>query len=514
MKDDDYRFWSQTAQDIMTTPAKFVYTDETIEKTKQSLTKYGINALIVLNKKKNLAGIITRQTIDKAISHEMGSAKVGDYIDEEPFYVTAETPLDSIKKIILDIDQRLLPVVEDKKVVGVITRTELLSMFYQYQMGRDHPNIPENQAIIPYKKNIKHLLEKRLPEKIKVILTKIGKVGDKLHFNVYVIGGFVRDLILDKENYDVDIVSEKNGILFAEYLADEMGGQLKTYNKFGTATVIFSENFKIDISTARTEHYVHPGALPTVEMSSIKQDLYRRDFTINALAIALNERTYGTLLDFFGGQRDINNGIIKVLHSFSFVEDPTRIFRAIRLEQRYGFNIGKHTLTLINNAVGMNFLDSLSGTRLLTELRLIFEESDPLSPIKRMAGLNVLRVIHPKIQLNDDTLGLLENIKNVFMQYKSMFQHKKYLVWLVYLLGIIDQLTIEEIDEVCKRLLLAKKYARILKEGWSSSRQVQEYLGKNSEVKKNDVLMLMHHLSSETILFIIAKTKIKIKLEL
>ena len=178
-------------------------------------------------------------------------------------------------------------------------------------------------------------MAERLPKDVLHLLRQVGEVAERLHFTAYAVGGFIRDLLLSRHNLDIDIVIEGDGIRFARpwHPADA-----RSHREFGTAVVIFPDGFKIDVATARLEYYEYPAALPTVELSSLKLDLYRRDFTINTLAVKLNPGEFGILLDFFGAQRDVKEGRLRVLHNLSFVEDPTRIFRALRFEQRFGFS--------------------------------------------------------------------------------------------------------------------------------------------------------------------------------
>ena len=188
-----------------------------------------------------------------------------------------------------------------------------------------------------------------------------------MDFHAYLVGGFVRDLILRNDNLDVDVVIEGDAIAFAREMSKRLL-KISVHKEFGTAKVLFPDGFKVDVATASLEYYKAPAALPIVEHSSLKLDLYRRDFTINTLAISLNTNTFGELIDFFGAQLDIKEKSIRVLHSLSFVEDPTRVFRAVRFEQRFGFQIGKFTLNLIKNAVKMGFLTKIKGARLWREL--------------------------------------------------------------------------------------------------------------------------------------------------
>ena len=189
-------------------------------------------------------------------------------------------------------------------------------------------------------------MKERLSRRIIDILKAIGENANKLGYDAYVVGGFVRDLFLYRSNEDMDIVIEGDGIAFAKRYAEAVHARIHAYDKFGTAVIIFPDGFKIDVASARLEYYKFPAALPTVQMSSIKLDLFRRDFTVNTLAIQLNPAKFGVLIDFFAAQRDIKEKTIRVLHNLSFVEDPTRVFRAIRFEQRFGFSFAVDTALL------------------------------------------------------------------------------------------------------------------------------------------------------------------------
>ena len=183
-------------------------------------------------------------------------------------------------------------------------------------------------------------MKERLPKRVFSKLEQAGELADHMGVSAFVVGGFVRDLLLGIENLDLDLVIEGDGIAFARALGRREKARVKVHERFGTAVVMFPEGFKLDVATARTEYYEYPAALPTVEPSSIKKDLYRRDFTINTMAVRLNKGEFGALIDFYGGRRDLKEKTIRVLHSLSFIEDPTRVFRAIRFEQRFGFHLG------------------------------------------------------------------------------------------------------------------------------------------------------------------------------
>ena len=262
------------------------------------------------------------------------------------------------------------------------------------------------------------------------------------------VGGFVRDLFIRQDNLDVDLVIEGDGIAFARTFAARYGARARVFQKFKTAVIIFPDDFKIDVATARTEYYDSPGALPIVEYSSIKMDLYRRDFTINTLAVNLNPEEFGMLLDFFGAHRDLKERCISVLHNLSFVEDPTRVFRAIRFEQRFGFRISKLTINLIHNAVKNNFFDRLSGVRLFHELELILHEENPIPAIARLAELDLLKAIHPRLWFDEGTRNMLERVQAVLSWMDLSYLEEKYERWLVYFLGLVEPLNTDEIKDL------------------------------------------------------------------
>jgi len=228
-----------------------------------------------------------------------------------------------------------------------------------------------------------------LPKTVLDILRLAGSIGDYGQVPVFCAGGFVRDVLLMVNNLDIDLVVEGNGPGFAKELSDKLRGTLVLYKRFGTATVTTKDNLRIDVATARTEYYQSPGVLPRVSFSSMIDDLQRRDFTINAMAFSLNSESYGRLMDLFNGQRDLKNMIIRVLHDKSFIDDPTRIYRAIRFEQRYNFAISDDTERLIRDAVGLGMLEKIDGYRLKKEIELARSErlsSRVFARIKQLTG--------------------------------------------------------------------------------------------------------------------------------
>ncbi len=372
------------ARELMSFPVKTIPTKETIEHAGELLTRYNINVLPVLDDGR-VAGLITRQVIEKAAFHGFKDSPVGDYMTTEFAVVNPQTPLTKIQDLVVGNNQRFLPVLEKGRLVGAITRTDLLR-WLSARSNQATPSLAESDffASEPRKRAILKIMEERLPPAVMQLLKNIGRKAGDMGLQAYAVGGFVRDLLLRNENFDIDVVVEGDGIRLARALAEEGKGELRVHRRFGTATLRLSDRYRLDLATARLEYYEHPGALPQVEHSSIKLDLYRRDFTVNALAIHLHPDHFGELIDFFGGQKDLKERVIRVLHNLSFVEDPTRVFRALRFEQRIGFQIARQTHMLMENAARMELFGRLSGRRLFRELVLCLSEEKPLPVLKRL----------------------------------------------------------------------------------------------------------------------------------
>jgi tRNA nucleotidyltransferase (CCA-adding enzyme) len=492
------------AASIMTSPVITMPTATKISEARELLTRYNVNAMPVMADGRML-GIISRRIVEQALYHELGDVPVTDYMHTEFMRAAPETPLADIQEYFVGQNRRFVPIFDGGELVGAVTRTDLLRFMYTgealYDLARE--------AIPVRRKEAERLIKKQLAPRIARILKDLGNTGEELTLPVYAVGGFVRDLLLGLENIDIDVTVEGDGILFAETFAGRFGGRVKSHQKFGTAVIVLPDGFKIDVASTRLEYYSSPGALPTVERSSLKVDLYRRDFTINTLAIRLNTSEFGLLIDFYGGQRDIQERVIRVLHNLSFVEDPTRVFRAIRFEQRLGFHIAKHTEDLIKNAVKMNFLDKLGGKRLLTELVHILRERDPLRAVERLAELGLLRFIHPDLHLTSAIRKFLDEVQQIVSWFDLLFLERKYEKWAVYFLALCDQLSGTKFRDTCTRLSISEHYREKLCEmrelGLDALQTMRRRVARRGVAERSEIYSWLRDLPVEVLLYMMAK---------
>jgi len=499
------------AQDVMTQPVKTIGVDTTITEAGQRMTTYGSNVFPILDEKDRYVGLVSRELIQKALFHRLGKMAVREIMQTDAYAATPETPFHDIEVTMIERNQRFVPVVKGAKVIGVITRTDLLRTLHDdvlktARMRTIHPATPEGVVGGPHR-NVKGLLRSRLPHHLVTLLEEAGQLADRCDVSLFVVGGCVRDLLLGIENLDLDLVVEGDGIAFARKLGEMMQARVKVHERFGTAIVLLPDGFKLDVATARTEYYEYPTALPTVEQSSIKKDLYRRDFTINALAVRLNGKGFGDVLDFYGGQRDLNDKVVRVLHGLSFVEDPTRVFRAIRFETRFGFHLGRDTVALIDGAVKMNLFHRLSGHRLLEELKLLLGEREQKQSVKRLADLGLLRFIHPKLEWSNRLEALLGAIEQAVDWYRLLYLDRTMEVWLVYMMGLLEVLPERAVTEVLKRFPLSEPEANKLKATRIICHAVIRQLGKRPPLKPAETYRLLSGLSDETLLGLMAKSK-------
>lgn len=498
-------------KDIMSAPAIVLEQDSSIIHAVELMNRFGFKALPVVEKDSmRCAGVLDLAIAVRAVAHDLGNMAVDEYMQRDCSIVHPNSDLYPVIEIIIGQHQRLAPVVDNGSIVGVISRTDLINTLIE-----EPARIPE--TLLPEKgreRNIRTLLKERLPKRHYDLLQQAGQLGQELGTTVYVVGGFVRDILLRRPNLDIDLVVEGDGITYAKKLAEALGGRVRPHYKFKTAVVILRHEpgeveQHIDVATARLEYYEYPAAMPTVELSSIKMDLFRRDFTINALAVQLNPGHFGRLVDFFGAQRDIKEKALRVLHSLSFVEDPTRMLRAVRFEQRFDFKIGAQTLRLIKNALQLDLLQRLSGSRLFNEFKLILEEGHPLSCLRSMNRLELLTAIHSKLKLTPTHESLLGELERVLSWYKLLYVEPQPVNWIAYLLALTSGWSDEEAESLAQRLNFSRKLERDFLSlrllVFEANEQVLHWNARNGTLSQ--LFFLLEPIRLEGVLYIMARCK-------
>lgn len=486
----------KVASDIMTSPVISIQCDASIEETDVAMTRYSVNVLPVVDGERYV-GLISREVVGKALFYGFGKSKAIEFATTDAVTVSPHVPIREVQTTMIEHNQRFMPVIEDGRIVGAITTTDLLRTLYEEFLR------PRKKEKPTAGKNVSAWLKERFPSEIYNLLKLSGEVAEEAGFNAYLVGGSVRDLLRGEKNLDIDIVIEGDGISFAKAFGKRLNAKVKTYQKFATAKII-TDKLMLDVATARTEYYESPAASPKVETSSIKKDLYRRDFTINALAIKLNPGDFGLLIDFFGGEHDLREKTIRVLHNLSFVEDPTRAFRAVRFSERFGFKISKHTENLIKLAIKMNLFERLSGTRLYEELLLSFNETDPLKTLKRLSDFGLLSVIHPSLIFNDELEVIFKSMIETISWFNLLFLEEKPDSEILYLMALVSQLKDEEVKATIKRLSLPPKVSEIIIGGISDARDLLRRLPVEDPA---EIYNLLNRVKLETVLFAMATSK-------
>ena len=317
------------------------------------------------------------------------------------------------------------------------------------------------------------------------VLDKIIAITSEKKIKCYLVGGAVRDIILGKTPKDLDFVVDKKAENISSEIALELNGEVLSNSEFGTSKLSVKKSI-YDIANARSETYAHPGALPKVTRNSIDKDLWRRDFSINSVAIQLTQDEDWQILDPTDGLTDISHGTIRVLHNKSFVDDPTRIFRAVKYSIRFGFSIDEKTEKLIGNCIKSNYINKISGNRILSEVSQILEENNFKTNIQLLSSLGILSSIHPKLKIGDALLDKLTKLNNDTKEDKSKL-----------LTLFFSDINPENIDGICQRLDVNPKTVKIL-HGIQTIKQNTKSLSK-TKIINSELMMLLDKLDIESI---------------
>jgi tRNA nucleotidyltransferase (CCA-adding enzyme) len=512
---------SPRAADIMSRPVRFVDAETSVADALAVAQQYGHSGISV-KERGQVVGIVARRDLDKAMHHGLSHAPVKGVMTRNLVFARESSTIDELRELIVETRVGRLPIVSDsayerarqeatvsvEDVRGIATRTDVLAA-YQGAWDEEAPSMSPARVSIPGS-----LAD--LP-----FLGRIFQAAALLsedYAGVYLVGGLVRDLLLGRPNADVDIAIEGSGIEFAHRLAEELGGRVRAHEKFQTAVVLLPpeataeapawllpahEPFHIDVATTRTEFYEYPAALPRVEHASIRQDLFRRDFTINAMAVSLKGEHFGAVLDFFGGLRDLDRRIVRVLHNLSFIEDPTRIFRAIRYENRYGFRMDEQTRALARGCVDMHLVGDLSSARLRDELVAILSERDVEWSLLRLHELGVAKQVHPKLATGERTVELVRRLTGLV---RELGLGDEVLTWRLRLAAIARNMSHEELFIWLEKLKLKHSDAEVVRKSVVLGPRVIEQLA-DPALSDWEVFELLSRIPTESTVLSLARSE-------
>ncbi|MCL6754495.1 CBS domain-containing protein [Nostoc sp. CCCryo 231-06] len=498
-----------TARDLMSSPVRTILPETTIAEAQRILLRYGHSGLSVVDAQGQLVGIISRRDIDIALHHGFSHAPVKGYMTTNLKTIAPDTTLPQIESLMVTYDIGRLPVLENEQLVGLVTRTDVLRELHQ---ERDEDEDGQkfkiqndaNAALTKFKIPLSTELQNRLAPQLWQLLTTASQEAEKRGWHLYLVGGAVRDLLLAQAAsgtlmiQDIDLVVDGfhksadvgAGVELAKALQQLYpAARLEIHGAFQTAALLWHkdpelDSLWVDIATARTEFYPYPAANPEVEASSIRQDLYRRDFTINAIALRLTTPRAGELLDFFGGLLDLQARQIRVLHPNSFIEDPTRIYRGVRFAVRFGFQIEPQTEEFIRYAINSGVYDRTAQensktpalqTRLKTELKHILEAPYWKSALQLLDNLGALQCIHPTLKLDAELLRQLRLLERCLRRFDA---EQTLIHWEMRLEALITHLAAQYRVKVAKNLQLQEDSIKRLQNLASAQTEVMESLPK------------------------------------
>ncbi len=453
-----------TARQLMSHPVRTLELEIRVKDAAEQLSRFGHSAMPVMHRGKP-QGVISRRDLDRALAHGRGNASIQGMVARRVEAVSPDTPLSEIQARMVGKDIGRLLVLDGGMLVGIVTRSDVLRARYDLE-GPSNPH--------PLAGNLASRLHAAWPRDWAELLDAIGNLAGETP--TYLVGGAVRDLLLGQPNLDVDLVVEGDAIALARHFASRHGGTIKTHDAFGTAHVDLPDGKRVEFATARIEHYPVAGGLPVVEPATLKQDLSRRDFTINALAMRIGSPEHGQLVDFFGGLDDLAHGRLTILHPLSFIEDPTRIVRAARFEQQLaGFRMDPQTEAFARHALSSSRFDGLSSARVKGELRRGFALQPAQGFALRLEDLDAWRMLDPKLHLRRREACAIARIDRMDLPEASR--------WLLYLAVLLRPLDAASRERIVAAMHLSRQDLQVLHAAWElDARPPVEGLGSPAEL--------------------------------
>ena len=510
-----------TAEKAASKPVLTVKSETTLEEADQLLSEHSFKGAPVTEDGR-LVGIISRRDLHKGLRSSLGHAPVKGFMSRKLITAAPEQSLTELRRLMVEENIGRIPLVDSNgALVGIVTRSDILR--YLSSLDRRGRSLKQKLSQVAGTEstsetesgyfdqekdvNILPLIQSEMPARIQKLLLRVRSLAERQNIKIYLVGGMIRDLLLKYPlEKDLDFVVLGDAVDFARNLNKLLAGSMKHFEQFGTASIELEDGFRLDLVTARKEFYLSPAALPSVESSSLKNDLFRRDFTINTMACSLVGDNYGELYDYFNGRCDLQSKIIRALYQLSFVDDPLRILRAVRFEQRYAFTIEPNTLERIEKAIEQKVLEKVSRQRLNRELRFIYNEPSPVNILRRFDQLGLMPYLYPRTNPGQQIWQLLFELENVLDWAYNREWEKKPDKELTYLSGLFCGLESADLSVIISKLNLSQERASIIFQACREVPTVLEKLGRE-DLNPSTVVRYLEPLPIEALMLAHALTE-------